>query len=193
MAGKTAVVLGYGSIGRRVGALCGALGMTVIGVRRVLAEGGSRGGEVEVRAPEDLWDLLPRADALLICAPLAEQPRGSIGHEELARLPAQAILVNVGRAAIVDEAALFDGLQTGELAGAGLDVWYQYPKGTEDRTNTPPAALPFWELNNVVLSPHRAGSTLETERLRAVALASVLNDLAQGKTPETRVNLDLGY
>ena len=189
--GKTALILGQGAVGRRVTNLCRGLGMRAIGIRRHA----SQDGKVEVYPPEALHDLLPRADALVICLPLTPETEGLIGKRELALLPSQAVLVNVGRGPIVKEEALYHALRDGNLYAAGLDVWYQYPEGEDDRSRTSPSALSFENLDNVVLSPHRAGAggTGEIESRRVSELAELLNAAArQGEIPN-RVDLEAGY
>ena len=178
LSGKTVVILGHGAIGRRVAVACEGLGMEVVAVRR--------------RDGVALSELLPRADALMICLPSTPETEGLIGTEELALLPDGALLVNVARGPIVDEQALYDALRSGRIA-AGLDVWYEYPKKEDDRGRTPPSSLPFHELENVVMSPHHGGLTKETESLRARHLAGLLNALARGEEPESRVDLERGY
>jgi phosphoglycerate dehydrogenase-like enzyme len=187
-AGRTALVLGYGAVGRRVAAACRGLGMTVVATRR----SGPCPAPDEVFGPADLASLLPRAHALFVCLPSTGETDGLLGKAELARLPDGAVLVNVGRGPIVDEQALFDELRSGRLA-AGLDVWYRYPEDEEARGDTAPATHPFWELENVVMSPHRAGLCAETERLRAEALAEMLNGAARGEPMPHRVDLEKGY
>lgn len=189
--GKTALILGQGAVGRRVTNLCRGLGMRVIGIRRHASED----REVEIHPPEALPDLLPRADALMLCLPLTSETEGLIGKKELALLPSQAVLVNIGRGPIVKEAALYHALRDGSLYAAGLDVWYQYPEGENDRSQTSPSAFSFENLNNVVMSPHRAGAggTAEIESRRISELAELLNAAArQGKMPN-RVDLEAGY
>jgi phosphoglycerate dehydrogenase-like enzyme len=111
----------------------------------------------------------------------------------LARLPRGAILVNVARGDVVDEEALYDALASGHLGGAGLDVWYRYPESEEARAATLPARRPFHELENVVLSPHRAGHGRGTEAARAAHLARLLAAAAGGEAIPHRVDLDRGY
>lgn len=114
------------------------------------------------------------------------------GARELALLPPAALMVNVGRADTIDERALHDALRAGRIGTAGLDVWYRYPRAEEERTCTPPADLPFGELENVVLSPHRAGHSDRTAELRGEQLARLLNALAVGGAPD-RVDVERGY
>lgn len=190
--GKTALILGYGAIGRRVAQACLALGMTVMATRRSAAACYEEQG-VSVHAAAALSDLLPRADVLIVTLPLTPETEGLLGEAELGLLPEGGVLVNVGRGAIVDQEALYEALRTGRLRAAGLDVWYNYPPDAESRASTPPADYPFHELDNVVMSPHRGGSTDETERLRMAHLARLLNALARGEEPPNRVDVAIGY
>ncbi len=190
--GKTALILGYGAIGRRVAAACKGLGMKTVAVKR---HAGVESDETadEIHPLEALHTLLPRAGALLICLPLTPQTEKLIGEKELALLPEKCVLVNVGRGPIVDQAALYSALRDGRLHSAGLDVWYEYPPDKASRAHTPPAAYPFHKLKNVVMSPHRGGDTLETDALRMAHLARILNSILEGKPAPNRVDLEIGY
>jgi phosphoglycerate dehydrogenase-like enzyme len=105
------------------------------------------------------------------------------------------VLVNVGRGPIIDEEALFSALCDSTLHAAGLDVWYNYPTDAASRSNRPPSAYPFHELDNVVLSPHRAGTggAEEIEMRRMAHLASLLNAAAAGDEMPNRVDIEAGY
>jgi len=190
---KNVLVLGFGHIGQHVGKVCRAAGMQVLAIRKNPEKFFAHDGLAEIHPPESLADLLPRSHGVVITLPLTPETRGLIGKLQLDLLPHGSILVNVGRGAIVDEEALYRSLQKGHLAGAGLDVWYNYPKNTEERQDTSPANYPFHQLENVVMSPHRGGSTLETERLRMDHLAVLLNAAAQGDTIPNKVDLKSGY
>lgn len=187
--GKHALILGYGAIGQRVAAVCRALGMTVSAVRRRAT------GEADTHGIEQLNELLPRTQVLMICLPATDATHGLIDDAALKRLPRGAILVNVGRAAIVDEGALYHALETRHLLAAGLDVWYRYPDSKESRRSTRPSEYPFAALDNVVMSPHRAGGMglpdLEAQRMQA--LANSLNAAAQGQPIPHKVDLEAGY
>ncbi len=189
--GKTALILGYGAIGRHVARICQGLGMRILAIRRRVRA--PREGEVEVHPPEALHHLLPQAEALLICLPHTPETDGLIGARELALLPRSAVLVNVGRGPIVDEAALYQALKEGALHAAGLDVWYNYPRDEQNRSHTPPSAYPFHELDNVVMSPHRAGGSRETSARWAEHLAALLNAAARGEEMPNRVDVEVGY
>ena len=189
--GKTALILGYGAIGQRLGAICSVLGMRILAIRRRPQPD----SVAEVFAPDVLHDLLPQAHVLLVCLPGTPDTTGMIGESEIARMPHDAIIVNIGRASVIDPAALYNALRNGHLYGAGLDVWYNYPTDVESRQHTPPADYPFHELDNVVMSPHRAGGggAFEVEVRRIRALAHSLNAAARGDPMPNRVDLQEGY
>lgn len=183
--GKTVAVLGYGAIGRHVGQVCRAMGLDVVGIKRTagVVDG------VECFGVADLQVALSRAHALVICAPGTESTKGLIDRAELEALREPRLLVNVGRGAIVDEAALYESLSNGVLHAAGLDVWYRYPKGDEPCY---PSTYPIHEMPNVVLSPHTGGGTRESEAHRTEALVSLLRALIAGERPRP-VDPDEGY
>jgi phosphoglycerate dehydrogenase-like enzyme len=188
--GKTALILGYGAIGRHVGQVLSAMQMRVLGVRR--NPEARSDGIAEIYGLEAISQLLPQADVLVIALPLTPETEGFIGEPELALMPRGALLVNVGRGPIVDAEALFNALREGHLRGAGLDVWYNYPPDSNPRSPTPPADFPFHELDNVVMSPHRGGGSEDTAKLRMLHLAELLNTAARGESLPNRVDLQAG-
>lgn len=192
LAGKTAVILGYGMIGRRIAPVCQALGMHVIGIRRRQPASATDNG-VEVHGVAALHDLLPRADVLHCVLPGTPHTAGLIGARELALLPHHAIVVNVGRGAVIDEEALFDALHERRIRAAGIDVWYNYPHDDRERTSTQPSRFPFAALDNVVLSPHRAGWLSAAESNRLELLADLLAAAAAGQPMPSKVDKELGY
>lgn len=189
LSGRTALILGYGEIGRRVAAYCTAFGMKVLATKRRIRSV----TPAFVHPPDKLPELLPRADVLIIALPHTPATEGLIGKREIHLLRQKAILVNIGRAAVVDEAAFFYALKDGRLHAGASDVWYQYPKDVESRRQTPPSHYPFHELDNMVMSPHRSGHMDETETRRMSALAhSIKTYLREGILPNP-VDLDAGY
>ena len=191
--GKTALVLGYGAIGRRVGAACRGLGMSVVAVRKHPER--TPAGPDEILPAGALAEALPRADVLLIALPHTGATRGLIGEAEIGALGEDCVLVNVARGPVVDEEALYRALESRSIRAAGLDVWYAYPSSEEERTCTPPSRFPFGDLDNVVLSPHRAGAfaVREVEEARMAALAELLNAAASGQPMPHPVDLLEGY
>lgn len=179
LAGKTLGLLGYGRIGERVAQLARAFGMEVWAIRRRPRPAGSS-GLAFLGGPENLEEVLERADFLVIALPLTPETRGLLGERQLRLMKQTAFLVNVARAEIVDEAALYEALESRLLAGAGLDVWYQYPK---EGGATYPARAPFHQLPNVLMTPHLSGWTEGTRETRAKLIAENIDRLARGEPP----------
>ena len=137
-------VVGLGPIGLEVARLGVALRMRTIGVRRT-----PRGDEpCETWPMARLDELLAQADALVLAVPLGDDTRHLLDARRLALLKRGAWLVNVGRGALVDEAALVAALQSGHLGGAGLDVFETEPL---------PPESPLWSMPNVIVTPHNSG------------------------------------
>jgi phosphoglycerate dehydrogenase-like enzyme len=194
--GKTALIVGYGSIGRQVGYMCRGLGMHIQAIRRHLpAEQVGKEAEQDIvlHLPDALYSLLPHTNVLIITVPHTPETHGLIGAQELALLPERAVLINVSRAAVVDEAALYHALTDGTLYAAGLDVWYTNPGSASEAVGLAPSAYPFHELKNVVMSPHRAGHAPEAEQMRMSYLAEMLNEAARGEPMSNRVDIESGY
>ncbi|MDY6868199.1 MAG: 2-hydroxyacid dehydrogenase [Chloroflexota bacterium] len=189
---KKALILGFGEIGQALAAYCLGLGMKVMATKKHPNE---YEGDLDVDIYPDnlLHELLPTTDVLLIALPLTDETENLIGETELSLMPEGSILVNVGRGTIVDQYALYDALKERRIRAAASDVWYNYPESKEDRKDTPPADVPFGELDNFVLSPHRGGLVEEVEQQRAQALARLLNAANRGNPIPNKVNLDAGY
>ena len=124
-------------------------------------------------------ELLRRSDILTVHAPLTDETRHLVSRREIALMKPTAILVNVARGGIFDEAAMFDALQEGRLFGAGIDVW----EGVEP----PPLDHPLLSLPNVIASPHAAGGTRETQAKSSLAVAEQLLHVLNGGEPFNRV------
>jgi phosphoglycerate dehydrogenase-like enzyme len=191
--GRTALILGFGSIGQHVALTCQALGMNVIGIRRDPSKSMLPALDSKVYPPESLHDLLPKTDVLIITIPLTTESEGMIGQKEFDLMPKDSLLINVGRGPVVNQHALYQALTSGKLHAAGLDVWWNYPKSGQDIQQ--PADVPLHSLPNVIMSPHRggAGGTGEAENLRADELARLINAVARGEDMPNRINLELGY
>lgn len=145
--GRTLGLIGVGTIGSEVARRAQAFGMRVIAMRRRPAYGVI--GHVEqVYGLPDLPDFLPQCHALVIAAPLTADTEGLMGARQFAQLPKGAVVINVGRARIIDTDALIASLKNGHLAGASLDVFPQEPL---------PSDHPLWKTPNVILTPHTSG------------------------------------
>ena len=146
--GAQVVLVGLGGIGRQVAATLSAAGAEVTGVGRP-GRTYDVPGVSRYAADTGLDDVLPTASALVLACPLTERTRGLIGPRQLELLPQGAVLVNVARGPVVDEAAMAAALTSGHLGGACLDVFEKEPL---------PAGSPLWDLDNVLVSPHTASS-----------------------------------
>ena len=152
VAGKRALVVGVGSIGRAVGRLLRAIGMEVEGVGRSARDSDADFGRVF--ASDELQARLPQADYVVLITPLTEQTRGLFGVAEFAAMNPRARFINIGRGALVIEDALLAALQEGRIAGAALDVFVEEPL---------PPQSPFWSTPNCIVSPHMSGDYAEFE------------------------------
>lgn len=189
---RTALILGFGHIGQRIGQILQAFDMKVIGVRKNPEKSNPVHG-VQVHPVTALHKLLPISDVLIVTLPLTPQTENLIAERELGALPEASVVINVGRGPVINAQALFQALKSGHLLAAGLDVWYRYPRDTGSRINTMPADPAFHELENVVLSPHRAGHSAGIERLRMLSLAELINKAANGQEMPNRVDVQAGY
>ncbi|WP_427183974.1 D-2-hydroxyacid dehydrogenase [Bordetella bronchialis] len=149
LAGQTAVIVGWGSIGQRLGAVLRLLGLRIAVVRSSATPIEDAGDSpIETASFEDIGTLLPRADWLILACPLSDRTRGLVDARALALLPKGAHLVNVARGEVVVEADLIAALRSGHLGGAYLDVYEHEPLD---------AASPLWHMPNVIATPHAAG------------------------------------
>ncbi|TPX14571.1 uncharacterized protein E0L32_005263 [Thyridium curvatum] len=146
--GARVLVWGFGGIARELAPLLAALGARVRGVARTP---GVRHG-VEVLGDDRLPELLPETDALVMILPGSSSTRHALDAERLGLLPRHAWVVNVGRGVCVDEGALADALERGQIAGAALDVFETEPL---------PASSRLWKAPNLLVSPHAAGGRPE--------------------------------
>jgi phosphoglycerate dehydrogenase-like enzyme len=144
----TLVVVGVGTIGGRIAELASTLGMDMLGVRGHPDR--PHAAVDKMVGPDALHSALGRADYAVLACPLTEATRRMVGPAELTSLGNDGVLVNVARGAVVDQDALTEALQTGDLRGAALDVFEKEPL---------PAESPLWNLSNVVVTPHMAGGT----------------------------------
>ena len=182
LAGGTLLLVGLGAIGSAIAVRAKALGMRVIAVRRRPA--------ADPAPADEQWpvsrlrELLPRVDWLVITAPHTPETERLIGREELALLRPEARLVNLGRGALVDEAALIDALRERRLAGAALDVFEHEPL---------PRTSPLWDLPEVILTPHTSGLAPRLwERSMELFTANLRRFLA-GEPLENVVDKRAGY
>ena len=192
--GSRILILGYGHVGSRAGAVCRAMGADVTGIQRRPSEPFSEDG-IPLFSSEVLHERLEKTDVLIVALPLTPDTEGIIGDHELDLLHERSIVVNVGRGQLIDEESLYYHLRNNLIGAAGIDVWYEYPSDKETVSDTPPSSCPFGTLDNIVMSPHMGGAFNheELERQRMVHLAKSLNQYAGGKPLPNRIDLERGY
>lgn len=183
LAGRTLGILGYGGIGRALARRARAFDMRICAIRRSVEQ--SAEDDLALLGGLDILDeVLRRSDHVAITLPLTLETRGLIGEKQLRLMKSTAILVNVSRAQILDEDALYDALAAGRIRGAALDVWYRYPS---DGDPVLPSQRPFHELPNVLMTPHIAGWTDGMLEARATVMAENIRRVARGEQPENLV------
>jgi phosphoglycerate dehydrogenase-like enzyme len=166
--GRTLAIVGYGAIGREVGRLANAFGVRVLAVNRSGKRQPDRGyrepgtGDPKAVIPDAVYpvtalpELLPECDYVVLLTPLTPETHHLFNDKTLSLMNPGAILINLGRGSLIDEAALVESLQHNQLAGAALDVFETEP--------LPDSSL-LWQLDNVIISPHVSGfSPLYDER-----------------------------
>lgn len=165
LCGKTVVILGCGSVGSECAVRFRAMGCDVAGVDLFPRDDPRYD---RMRPLAELNNILPEADVLILCIPLTSETRGMFDAERLARMKPGAILVNIARGPIVDEAALCAALLSGKPAGAVLDVFETEPL---------PPESPLWDLENVILTPHNSFAGKGNGQRLAARILEGLRDL----------------
>jgi phosphoglycerate dehydrogenase-like enzyme len=175
--GKTVAIVGFGGIGRVLARRLRGLGAQVVAVSRR----GPRGedGEADLHvAVSALDEVLGQADFVVVATPLNEETRGMIGRRAFASMKRGAFLVNVARGPVVEREALVEALESGRLAGAGLDVFWEEPPDPDD---------PIFGLE-VVATPHIGGATDISLQEIARGVAENVSRLRRGEVPRNCVN-----
>jgi phosphoglycerate dehydrogenase-like enzyme len=168
--GRTVAIVGYGSIGRAVGEKACAFGM------RVLTSSRKQSG--------DLNAMLAECDYLVLTAPLTPETRGMIGAAQIARMKDTAVIINVGRGAVLDEDALVAALQNGKLRGAALDVFAKEPL---------PVDHPLWGMEHVIVSPHSADSLPDSREQAVQFFVENFERFRRGEPLQNVVDKHAGY
>jgi phosphoglycerate dehydrogenase-like enzyme len=174
---KTIGIVGYGRIGREVAKRAVAFGCRVIVANRSRVT--DLGAASEIYPLSEIDRMLPHCDVVVIAAGLGPETRGLIDARRLALMKPTALLINIGRALIVDEEALYSALRDRRIGGAALDVWWRYPTPAEP--NARPSNLPFHELPNVLMTPHCSSATDGARDRRLSAIAGNLDRYARSE------------
>jgi len=185
IARQTVGIVGYGDIGRAVASRARAMGMRVLAVKRHAPSAGAKDAYADqIYTPEHMREMIALSDYIVAAAPLTAETRGLIGEPEFAAMKEQAVVINLGRGPVIDEAAMVRALSEHRIRGAVLDVFDAEPL---------PEGHPFYRLDNVLLSPHTADHTADwLER----AMQFFLDNFARfhkGQPLHNLVDKKLGY
>ncbi len=176
-------IVGLGAIGVEVARVAAPFGLHVSAIRR-RTTGPRPEGVEELLTPDALSALLAKSDVLVLCAPLTPETRALIGRREVAQMKRGALLINVGRGKLIVDEAVVEGLESGQLGGAALDVFTREPLDP---------ASPYWDLPNVIITPHTSGA-MEDYYTPLVALFSEnLRRFEQGQPLLNIVDKAAGY
>ncbi|NGP45302.1 D-2-hydroxyacid dehydrogenase [Bacillaceae bacterium SIJ1] len=179
---RTVVIFGTGAIGQRTAELCKAFQMKTVGVSR---SGKSVSGFDTIFTVDQAEKALHEGDYIVNTLPLTEATAGFFNKAHFQQMKAGAFFVNIGRGQTVDQAALLDALKNEEIAGAGLDVFDPEPL---------PEDHPFWTMDNVIMTPHTAGSTrYYDERVCKILHENMSSFTSNGTLDKNLVNVELGY
>lgn len=182
--GQALGVIGLGSIGRRVAVLGRAFGMRVLGMRHSAHAGEADRDVDQLFAPEQLHEMLPLCDYIVLSVPLTAETDGMIGEAELRLMKPNAYLVNIARGRVIDQTALLRALQEQWIAGAGLDVTEQEPL---------PPDSPLYSMQNVILTPHISGVSLHYDQRLTALFADNLRRYRTGEPLLNRYDPERGY
>lgn len=159
--GKTMLIVGLGAIGSRLARFAKAFDMKVIATKRDPST--AEGPADEVVTPDKLNELVPQADFVVLTCPLTPETTNIVDAGVLTAMKSTAYLINVARGQCIDEPAMADALKSGQIAGAGIDHFWNEPLE---------AGSVFWDLQNVIITPHTGGET----RLYEERVIDILND-----------------
>ena len=182
VAGASLGIIGYGGIGSALGRRAHALGMRVQAIRR---RPRTKPPELDrLEGPDFLPTLLETSDYVTLAAPETSDTQGLIGEAEIARMKPGAVLINLARGTLVDEAALITALESGHLRGAMLDVFETEPL---------PGDHPLWRLENVLVTPHVGGTSARFWERETELIVRNIARYQRGEPLENRVDKTRGY
>jgi phosphoglycerate dehydrogenase-like enzyme len=194
--GKKAGIIGLGHIGVEVARRLQAFEMKIFALKRQPTE--DLKTKLSLESLGDLGDLdhlLSESDFIVITAPLTPETRGIIGERELRLMKPTAYIVNVARAAIIQEEPLYRALKEGWIAGAAIDVWWttHWWDPIWNPSGKPPSRYPILQLPNVIATPHNIGSTDSPSADSLRIIAENIRRIAEGKQPINQVDKNLQY
>ncbi|MBX3081398.1 MAG: D-2-hydroxyacid dehydrogenase [Anaerolineae bacterium] len=194
---STLGILGYGSIGREIARVAKAFGMEVLATKRDVKQPAAEGEYAEpgtgdpdgtlvdrLYPPEATKSMVALCDFIVVLIPLTSETRGFVNEDILSAMKKTAVIINMARGAVIDEDALIEVLQKGQIGGAGLDVFTQEPL---------PSTSPLWKLDNVLISPHIGGNTDHYHESAVAVFTENLERYLANKDLVNRVDRKRGY
>jgi len=175
--GQTVGIIGLGRVGREVARRAAVFGCRVVAANRSSREPGD--GVSRVYPLAELDGMLPECDVVLISTALGPETEGLIGTRRLALMKDTAFIVNIARGTVINEDAIYEALRDRRIAGAALDVWWQYPNAAEPERRG--SRLPFHDLPNVIMTPHCSGWTAGMVRRRWDEVADNIGRFTRGE------------
>ncbi len=188
---KTCLIVGLGNIGSEIASRLKGFDVRIVAATR---SGTSKRADLVEKLVkiDNIQPLVEAADFVILSLPHTPESEGLVDNEFISWMKPKSIIVNISRGPIVDEKALFAALKDNKIRGAGLDVWWRYPKKWRGKGN-PPTDMPYQELDNLVASPHRAGYSENTERLYFEFAGKNILRFIHGETPLNIIDPSRGY
>jgi phosphoglycerate dehydrogenase-like enzyme len=193
--GKKVGIIGLGHIGEEVARLLQGFEMQILALKRHPTDTLNTHLNLDfLGGSKDLDFLLQKSDFVVVTVPLTPETRGMIGEHELGLMKPTAYIINVARAAIIQEKPLFRALKEKRIAGAALDVWWP-PHWWDSKWNRNGMSpqYRFWELPNVIATPHSIGSSDKRSKTALRIIAENITRVAKGQPPINQVNKNLQY
>ncbi|MFQ5833569.1 MAG: 2-hydroxyacid dehydrogenase [Candidatus Thorarchaeota archaeon] len=189
---KTCVIIGLGSVGTEVARRLRGFGVRIHAITKT---GKSPQASLVDRivGSRDTKEVIQDADFIILSLPLTIDSREMVDEEFIRWMKPSSILVNISRGEIIDEAALFDALKGKRIRGAALDVWWNYPQWGKAEMKPPSVNFPYHELDNLVLSPHRAAYSENIMRDQIRFVGENILRFINGETPLNIVDMRKGY
>lgn len=191
--GRNLGIIGLGSIGIEIAKKALSLGLNIYAIKRSFQKKEQlekKYGLTFLGAPDKLEYVVKNSDFIIIAVPLTDKTENMV-NERMLKLMKGKYLINIGRGKVVDEKSLYRHLKNGDLAGAAIDTWYQYPdKNHPERF---PSQYAFHELSNVILTPHNAGYSDKAIEENILSVYKNITRIFYGEETENRINLAEGY
>ncbi len=191
---KTILFIGYGEIAKHFKKMCEPFNMRYLAIKRTKD---SSVEDVEFYSPDDKLDAIKQADFIFNSLPGTQNTENFLDEKEFALMKPSTIVVNVGRGMTINAEAMYKALKNNLIKAAAIDVWYNYPqsRGTDDQEPSPcfPSEFPFQELDNIIMSAHRAWNTDFPRGHFINSAIPNINNFIRGLELRNIVNLDEGY